>query len=661
MYLRKVRPRGRSKKQVYWELVESYRTAKGSRQRTVAYLGKLGGREITGWQKLTGQINGRGMPMPGLFDGRVDPFCEESKSNHFELVEIKRVAIQRLRNFGDVYLGWTLWRMLGLDELLSERMPVGREQVPWATVAAILCIARFCRPSSELHVEKHFYPQSALEDLLGVNPSLVHTDRLYAGLDQLLPMKKAIEQHLRRRLGELFKLSYDVLLYDLTSTYFEGQCAANPMARRGYSRDSRPDCPQVVIALIVTSDGYPLGYEVFDGNTADSTTVEQIVTKVEQEHGQANRIWVMDRGNVSEKNLAFIRAGGGQYIVGTPKAMLRKVQGQVSEEGWQQVREGIEVKTVTLPVTESDTSNVNVSQATTRGESGKSNANAEQATTGSAATTETLILCRSADRVVKESAMLGRFTNKLEQGLKKLAEAAAKGRLKDPATANRRLGRLLEKNWRASGCFQVEIAPVPEPADPVDNPNAGNDKRKNKKNQPKPPKLHITWTRNEQPKLALCGCYLLRTNLPNPDPARLWRQYIQLTDAEWAFRITKDELELRPVWHQHADRVQAHILVCFIAYAMWKTLTGWMNASGLGDAPRPLVEELSTIKSADVLLPTRQNPGNIPGPTLVARCVTRPDEHQRVLLDRLGLSLPNQLNRFHLEEPPTRQTPANQM
>lgn len=644
MYLRKVQPRGRGRKQVYWELVESYRTAKGSRQRTVAYLGKLGSKQVSGWQKLTGQVNGRVGWMPGLFD-EVD--CDESESNHFEVVDIKRVAIQRLRNFGDVYLGWTLWRMLGLDSLLSGQMAMGREQVAWSTVAAILCIARFCRPASELHIEKHFYPQSALEDLLGVNASLVHTDRLYAGLDQLLPMKKRIEQHLRRRLGELFKLSYDLLLYDLTSTYFEGQCAANPMARRGYSRDSRGDCPQVVIALIVTTDGYPLGYEVFDGNTADSATVQQIVTKVEQEHGQADRIWVMDRGNVSEKNLAFIRGRGGQYIVGTPKALLRKVQGQggqVSESGWQQVREGIEVKTVTLPVLpveESDTSHANGEEATKGGEADTNHSNEVNATNSSAATIETLILCRSADRVVKESAMLGRFTTKLEQGLKKLADAAAKGRLKDPATANRRLGRLLEKNWRAAGCFQVDINPIPQPAGKA--------------------KLQITWKRDEQAKLALCGCYLLRTNLPNPDPAKLWRQYIQLTDAEWAFRITKDELELRPIWHQHADRVQAHILVCFIAYAMWKTLTGWMNASGLGDAPRPLVEELSTIKSADVLLPTRQKSDNTPGPILVARCVTRPDEHQRILLGRLGLSFPNQLKRFHLEQPSTQQTTATQM
>ena len=245
MYLRKVRPRGRGSRQVYWELVESYRTAQGSRQRTVAYLGKLTRKELSGWQVLSTRLNGKAPASPGLFD----PPGWDPQGAPFELVDVKRIAVRRLRSFGDVYLGWTLWRMLGLEALLGEKMPAGREGVAWPLVAAILCICRFCRPSSELHIEKHLYPQSALEDLVGVAPEQVHTDRLYAGLDQLLAQKKAIEQHLRQRLGQLFDLSYDLLLYDLTSTYFEGQCVANPMAKRGYSRDSRGDCPQVVIAL----------------------------------------------------------------------------------------------------------------------------------------------------------------------------------------------------------------------------------------------------------------------------------------------------------------------------------------------------------------------------------------------------------------------------
>jgi transposase len=589
MYLRKVRPRGRGNKQVYWELVESYRSAKGSRQRTVAYLGKLSRKEINGWQTLSSRLNGQAPPTPGLFD---PPATDDGPE--FELVDLKNIAVQRPRNFGDAYLAWTLWRLLGLDDLLSRQMPAGREEVPWATVAAILCIARFCRPSSELFIENHFYPQSALEDLVGVDTKQVHTDRLYAGLDELLKQKKTIEQHLHQRLGQLFELSYDLLLYDLTSTYFEGQCSANPMAQRGYSRDSRPDCPQVVIALVVTKEGYPVGYEVFDGNTADSTTVQEIVEKVESEHGKTGRIWVMDRGNVSEANLSFIRGRGGRYIVGTPKALLRQVRGQISAEGWREVREGIQIKTVNCP----DNENI--------------------------ASTETMILCRSDDRVEKEAAMLERFVKRMEEGLEAMKKSAEKGRLKDILAAHVRLGRLVDKNWRAAECFAVKI-------------------------EEKEGGLQISWAKDEKKKRELCGCYLLRTNLPEADPVALWQQYIQLVDAEWAFRISKDELGLRPIWHHHEKRVKGHILVCFIAYAMWKTLSGWMKSSGLGEAPRPLVEELATIKSGDVLLPIRGVEGST-GPTLVVRCVTRPDEHQAALLSRLGLTVPNQLKRFRLEE-----------
>jgi len=421
----------------------------------------------------------------------------------------------------------------------------------------------------------------------------IQTDRLYRGLDHLLEQKKAIEEHLRQRLGQLFDLSFDILLYDLTSTYFEGQCAGNDMARRGYSRDSRGDCLQVVIALIVTTDGYPLGYEVYDGNTADSTTVKEIVERVESEHGKSKRIWVMDRGNVSEGNLEYIRGRGGQYIVGTPKAMLRQVQGKLTDEGWKEVREGIQVKIVRCA------------------EEGRLDAS------------ETLVLCKSDDRVKKESAMLDRFIRRMEDGLTAMSKSADAGRLKDLSTANQRLGRLREKNWRASACFEVTI-------------------------EKKDGKLSINWTRDEKKKRDLCGTYLLRTNVAVADPIQLWKQYIQLVDAEWAFRITKDELELRPVWHQHKERVQAHILVCFIAYAMWKTLGGWMREGGLGDSPRELLEEVAAVKSGDVLLPTR-NPDGSAGVTLMIRCVTRPDEHTEVLLNRLGIKLPNHLKRHRLE------------
>jgi transposase len=457
-------------------------------------------------------------------------------------------------------------------------------------VAAILTIARFCEPSSELHIEDTWYRRTALEDLLGVAVEKVHTDRLYAGLDQLLPHKAAIERHLKERLGDLFDLHYDLLLYDITSTYFEGACARNPLARRGYSRDSRPDCLQVLIGLVVTEDGLPLGYEVFSGNRNDSTTIEEIVDAMEAKYGRAQRVWVMDRGMVSEDNLALLRAHRASYIVGTPKCQLRHFEQHLLARGWQEVQEGVEVKLVPGPDGE-----------------------------------ETFVLARSADRRAKEHAMHERCLTRLEAGLQKLQAAAQSGRLKDAGVANRRLGRLLQQHWRAGGAFDVQIEPRKDPQGRS--------------------QLTVTWQRNprwgEWARLSE-GCYLLRSNLTETDPRTLWKRYIQLTEAEWAFRITKDELEIRPIWHQKQERVEAHILVCFLAYVLWKTLAGWMHRAGLGDAPRTLVEEFARIKSGDVVLPTVAD-GNQPARTLRLRCVTEPDAAQKALLSRLGLNLPRRL------------------
>ena len=585
MFLRRIRPSGRGARQSFWALVESYRTPAGSRQRVVAYLGKLSGRQSNGWEQLSDRLGGKLPASPMLFESGL----QESEA---ATIDLESLTLRRARDFGDVYLGVALWRLLGLEKCLAGLLPVGQEDVPWEKVARILCLARFCHPCSELYIERQWYGQTALDDLLEVPPEKVHTDRLYAGLDKLLPHKKALETHLRQRLGELFKLEYDLLLYDLTSSYFEGQAKGNPMAKRGYSRDSRPDCLQVVIALVVTRDGYPLGYEVFDGNTADVTTVQGIITKVEEQHGKAQRIWVMDRGNTSEANLAFIRERQSHYIVGTPKAQMGRFAGAITEGGWQEVREGIEVKL------------------------------AKHAVAGSS---ESYILCRSRERAAKEQSMAKRFQERMEAGLGKLADAAAKGRLRDAATAHQRLGRLLEKHWRAAGLFDVSIDPQADG------------------------RLQVCWSKRadrEQWIEQSSGCYVLRTNLANPDPVELWKSYIQLTDAEWAFRIEKDELEIRPIWHQGAARVQAHILVCFLAYAMWKTLGGWMKLSGLGDAPRVLVDELHTIRSVDVELQTLED--QAPGRPLTVRCVTRPDDHQTVLLERLGLELPNQIKRFRM-------------
>jgi transposase len=556
----------------------------------VAYLGELERSEQSGWAQLGRSLSGKQRPSRSLFD---PPHYDDPSEEEPVLVRLRDVRLERLRDFGDVWMALGLWRLLGLDKLLDSLTPAGREEVAWPVVAAILSIARFCEPQSELHIESTWYRRTALEDLLGVSSDKVHTDRLYGGLDWLLPHKSAIEKHLKDRLGALFDLDYELLLYDVTSTYFEGQCDGNSLAKRGYSRDSRPDCLQVCIGLVVTGEGIPLGYEVFAGNRHDSTTVEEIVEAMEKKYGRAQRIWVMDRGMVSEKNLKFLRGRGGQYIVGTPKAMLRQFEEHLTEKDWHEVQEGVEVKLV-------------------RGPEGE----------------ETFVLTRSADRREKEKAMHERFMSRLEETLRKMQSSAESGRLKDEAVANRRLGRLMGQYWRAAGAFEVKVERL--------SPPNGNQR------------LRIAWTRNPRwhDWAALSeGCYLLRTNLNETDPALLWKRYIQLTEAEWAFRIAKDELEIRPIWHQKEDRVLAHILVCFLAYVLWKTLAQWMQRSGLGDAPRTVLEELAKIKSGDVVLPTQSKQGQHNG-TVRLRCVTEPDPAQKVLLHRLGITLPRRLRRI---------------
>jgi transposase len=593
MFLRRYERRKNGKPHTYWALAESYRTATGSRQRIVAYLGELSADEQDGWTRLSSHLTGEASPRRperSLFD---PPRCDDVRDDEPLLVKLSSVRLERLRDFGDVWLAWGLWRLLEFDHVLEQLIEPGREEVSWATVASILVMARFCAPSSELHIADTWYRRTALEELLGVTPDQVHTDRLYKGLDQLLPHKDALEKHLRQRLGELFELKCDLLLYDVTSTYFEGEVADCPLAKRGYLRDSRGDRPQVCIGLVVTEEGYPLGYEVFAGNTHDSTTVQEIITSLEKKHGLLNRVWVMDRGMVSDANLTFLRERGGQYIVGTPKALLRQFEQHLTEQDWTEAQAGVEVKLVPGP-------------------SGD----------------ETFLLARSADRRAKELAMHEKFRTRLEVGLRKMQKAAESGRLKDEAMAGERLGRLKEQNWRASHAFDVTIK---------------------KRDTPRgKQRLEISWQRNAKfgdwSQLA-DGCYLLRSNVTDIDAATLWRRYIQLTEAEWAFRIAKDELELRPIWHQKEDRVRAHILVCFLAYALWKTLAGWMRNAGLGDAPRTLLEELAKLKSGDVTLtakPSRHDQQR----QISLRCVTEPDAGQAVLLRRLGLRLPRRLRRL---------------
>jgi transposase len=454
-------------------------------------------------------------------------------------------------------------------------------------VVEVLTIARLCEPSSELHVAEDWYRKTALEDMLGVASEHLDDNRLYRALDKLLPHKEAFEKHLKQRYGELFNLEYDLLLYDVTSTYFEGLCPTNPQAQRGYSRDHRPDCKQICIALVVTRDGMPLGYEVFAGNRTDVTTVEEIVETMETRFGVAQRIWVMDRGMTSADNLQWLQQTGRRYLIGTPKSELKKWRAAIVDaKDWQQVRDGLEVKFCQGP------------------DGG-----------------ETFVLCRSVERREKERAMHERFCRRIEEKLGSLERRLENAR--NPlgrGPIERQLGRLLGRNSRAAGRFQIQV---------VEDVTRASGLRLDWSSRPE----WDDWARHSE------GCYVLRTNVRSFSPEELWKIYIQLAEAESAFRVHKSDLGLRPIWHHKENRVHAHIFVCFLAYAMWKTLEKWQERAGLGNSPRTLFDELRRIQSNDVVLPLAENP---PREARI-RCVVRPDKSQARLLDRLGLRLPERL------------------
>jgi len=575
MYIRKITRKKDGKTHAYWALVESRRTERGPRQHVVAYLGEMDATGRLGLQKVA---EGRSDHQANLYENLEPEWVE---------VNVRGVRTERVRDFGDIWLAIQLLKRLGLMEFFHQVMPAGREKSPWADLACVLTIARFCNPRSELYIAEHFYGHTALADLIGIPNDKVYDNRLYRALDKLLPHKEALEKHLKQRFGELFDIEYDLLLYDVTSTYFEGEAANNSQAKRGYSRDQRPDCKQVCIALVVTKEGIPLGYEVFGGNRHDSTTVQEIVEKMEERYGAADRIWVMDRGMVSDANIEFLKQNGRRYIIGTPKSLLKKFERELLSGDWEKINEGLQVKKCASPD----------------------------------GTEETFILCRSAARKEKEQAMIERFTGRIEKELEKIQTSCQKGRLKNPTVAERRIGRLLERNSRAARLFDIEV---------VKNQIDG--------------RLSILWrkvTDRQSWQQLTQGCYILRSNIADWSAEELWNAYIHLTDVEAAFRIQKNDLVLRPIWHQKEKRVQAHILVCFLAYVLWKCLSQMCKNSGLGDEPRKVIDEIKRIKLTDVILPTKK------GVEIKLPCISKPNEHQRILLQHLGLNLPARLIKNH--------------
>jgi Transposase DDE domain len=582
MFLRRHRRNRDGESYEYWSLVKTVRTARGPRHQIVARLGKLDGSEVTvarGWEDLDAMLEGR--PRAEQLELSAAP-APRPPPPAWQAVDVRRVRVERVRQFGRVYLGLTLWRRLGLHTCLQRLLPPGQEQIGWDQIACVLALGRFCAQPSELAVAERWYDDTALADLLGVPLEKINEARLYRGLDALLPHKDALCQHLLARYRDWFGVRFEFLLYDVTSTFFEGLAAGNTLAARGYSRDSRPDCKQVCIGLVVTPEGLPLAYEVFAGNRADVTTVEAIVTTMEDKYGQAQRVWVVDRGMVSEDNLAWLRERGAHYLVGTPKAQLRRYEAALLEkENWHEVQPGVEVKLVAP---------------------------------SDAAAAECFILCRSAARQQKEKAMLELQRQRLRAKLEQM-HAALQKRPAAAAVVERRVGRWLGRYTAAEMLLEVSVG-----RDATGRATGLTITERAERG---------TWAQHAH------GAYLLRTNHPERDPQKLWRWYIQLTQAEAAFRTAKSDLSLRPVFHQKADRVQAHILVSFLALALWRTLEQWMHARGLGDCARQLLIDLDQLRSMDVVLPTR-------GDDLRLRTVAQPDRPLAELLTHLGLELPRQ-------------------
>lgn len=412
-----------------------------------------------------------------------------------------------------------------------------RGEVPWAKVVELLAVNRLCDPRSELFIHEKWFAQTAMDLLLDSDAAVAHKDRLYRALDRMVTHKDALERHLADKWRDLFNATFDVLLYDLTSTYFEGEAQEVDQAARGYSRDHRPDCAQLVIAMVVTPEGFPLSYEVFAGNRSDVTTLEAMLDQVEAKHGRARRIWVFDRGIVSEANLQALRERGGQYVVGTPRHRLQAYEKELLEGSWQQINESVQVQLIQQEE-------------------------------------ETYVLARSVDRAKKEEAMRWGPIRGLMRDLLRLRRSIRKGTLADSDKVMMRLGRLSERWPRAWHYVSTDW---------------------------KEGKLTWQWDRKAlRLAQHRDGAYLLRTNLSDHSPVALWRMYVQLTEVEAVFRALKSELAIRPIWHWVGPRVEAHVLVAFLGYCLWVCLKQKLRAAAPGLSPWQVLDQFRRIVQVEV-------------------------------------------------------------
>jgi hypothetical protein len=544
MFLRRIERRKNGKTHLYWSLVENRRLDGGRTvQRHVLYLGEINSSQAEVWRRAIEvfDTDAGGSRTLALFpEDRCDSVADDASVVRLRLSELR---LHRPRQWGACWLAGLLWRDLRLDRFWAQRLPASRKGTRWDQVLQVLVAYRLISPGSEWRLHRQWFGNSAMADLLGSDFALAEAHKLYACHDLLLAHKEALFSHLTQRWRDLFNADFDVLLYDLTSTYFEVNASDLPEGdkrRHGYSRDKRPDCPQLVIALVVTTEGLPLAYEVLPGNTADSKTLRMFLSKIERQYGHARRVWVMDRGVPTEATLAEMRASDPpvQYLVGTPKGRLNRLEKHLVDKPWKKAREGVDVKL--LPQDE-----------------------------------ELYVFAQSADRVMKERAMRRRQLKWLWARLRKLAAMKA--------TREEMLMKLGAARSKAPTAWRlVEIT--------LDKENTALTFSLNRE------KLRTARRRE--------GRYLLRTNLTTQDPALLWQYYVQLVAVEEAFKNLKGDLAIRPIFHHDESRIEAHIFIAFLAYCMQVTLTRRLHALAPGLTARSALEKFAAVQMIDVHLPT---------------------------------------------------------
>jgi len=589
MFLRYTTRKKNGKEHRYWSIVENKRCA-GDRvvQRHVLYLGEINDRQEAAWQKSI-EVFEHGQPLPrsvALFAS--ERAMEADADEHIVRVKLSELQLRRPRQWGACWLACHLYQELGLDRFWAERLPPSRKGTRWDLILQTLCAYRLIDPGSEWRLHREWFERSAMGDLLGADfAALAQAHKLYECHDLLLEHKSALFDHLTQRWRDLFNARFDVLLYDLTSTYLESDPPFPEADKRkhGYSRDKRPDCVQVVIALIVTPDGFPLAYEVLSGNTSDKTTLKAFLEKIEKQYGKAQRIWLMDRGIPTEDTLAEMRASDPPvlYLVGTPKGRLTKLEGKLTALPWVQAREGVEVKLLA--------------------ESG-----------------ELYVFAQSRDRLNKERAMRRRQMKWLRNRLKELERMKPK---RDELLM--KLGAARQQapaGWRL---FDIEVPGAPR-------------HRKNGRDTDEPPpelSYRLRWDKVRE-AYRREGRYLLRCNMPERSPVQLWEFYLLLVQIEQAFKHLKGDLGLRPIYHQNLQRIEAHVFIAFLAYCLHVTLGRRLRDLAPGLTPRSVLEKLRAMQMLDVHLPTTD------GREVILTRYTQPEPDQRLLLDKLKLKLPEQ-------------------